>query len=550
MKKRIAAILLCLCMLLAALAGCGGGSYYFLRHVLLSGGSSVGPSAAGAGEESAADEAAAGEEAAEPITLTVMNRIPESYRTKGNPVLDAIAERTGVTLDIRTLPMSNYNERFQVVLTSGELCDISYTWGFRNSLYQKGAADGLFWELDGLIDRYPNLRAIPNNQWESARVPETGKIYAVPRPSSESVSGVIANQQWLDALADGRMPETAEELYAYALRVAKEDPDGDGKDDTWLFSPVGIWSDRWIVQAFLPHSGSSAVYLPDYDGTYKIREKMDGYLPYLEFLRRLYTEGLMDPEFYLNNTYDDRTCFSRQETAFCSGFAGLEASLIVGFGEEGMPVSEYDQYAAYYPNMKGPGQERPVDQHGAAHWGGWVISSGVDEAVRDRILEFLDWSNSEEGWLLWNAGREGEDYLSYDPRTKTVIRTQEQEKNNYCVGYASPAAAREGEQLTFVVEGDQLSLDRARYTAHSHERALALSERVEVPVVSAPKLSSWEAGHPGLAEKKAEMEERFVMGEIEKAEFLDFMEREFYPAIAEAEEEYIEVMEAYEKRRG
>ena len=123
-KLRLMLLVLLGVLFAAALAGCGGGSYYFLRHVLLSGGSGIGPSAAGAGEESAADETAAEEETAEPITLTVMNRIPESYRTKGNPVLDAIAERTGVTLDIRTLPMSNYNERFQVVLTSGELCDI------------------------------------------------------------------------------------------------------------------------------------------------------------------------------------------------------------------------------------------------------------------------------------------------------------------------------------------------------------------------------------------------------------------------------------------
>ncbi len=537
MKKRIVAVTLCLGLFLAALAGCGGGGYYLLQHLLIF--NQRGP-------ELSAPEA---REVlwTEPVTLTMMNRIPESYRTEANPVLDAVAERTGVTLDLQVLPMSNYNERFQVLLTSGKLCDISYTWGFRNSLYQKGAAEGMFWELDDLIDRYPNLRAIPDNQWESARVPETGKIYAVPRPNSEMVSGLIANQQWLDALAGGRMPETAEELYAYACRVAKEDPDGDGADDTFLFSPVGIWSDRWIIQAFMPYSGSSAVYLPDYDGQYKIREKMDGYFPYLEFLRRLYEEGLIDPDFYLNNTYDDRTHFMRQETAVCSAYAGLELSLISGFGEEGMPVSEYENYLKFYPNRKGPGQERPADQQGASHWGGWVISSGVDEKTRDRILAFLDWSNSEEGWLLWNAGREGEDYISYDPETKTVIRTQEQAEHNYCTSYASPAAAWEGEQLTFIVEGDQLSLDRAAYAASSRAGALAASERVEVPVVSAPKIASWEAEHPELTEKKAEMEERFVMGEIEKTEFLEFMEREFYPAIAEAEEEYVEVMEEYER---
>lgn len=535
MKKRILAIFLCFGMILAALAGCGSGGY-FLQRILLSGQGGAGAPMS-AGEEQ--------EPPAEPITVTMMNRIPEYYRTKGNPVLDAIAEKTGVTLDIRALPMSNYNERLQVVLTSGELCDLSYTWGFRNSLYQKGAAEGLFWELDDLIDRYPHLRAIPENQWESARVPETGKIYAVPKPSSESVSGLVANQQWLDALAGGKMPETPEELYDYACQVARQDPDGDGQQDTWLFSPVGIWSDRWIIQAFMPYSGSSAVYLPDFDGTYKIREKMDGYLPYLEFLRRLYTEGLIDPDFYLNNTYDDRTHFTDQKTAICSAYAGLETSLISGFGDGDLPVSEYGKYVKFYPNLKAPGQELPVDQQGASYWGGWVISAGVDEETRDRILAFLDWSNSEEGWLLWNAGREGEDYLSYDPAAKTVVRTQEQADRHYCDSYASPAAALGGEQLAFVVEGDRLSLDRAEYAAGSNFRALESTKRVEVPVVSAPGIASWEAEHPGLAEEKGEMEERFVRGEIDRETFLRFMEDVFYPAIAEAEEEYVRVMEAY-----
>ena len=67
---------------------------------------------------------------------------------------------------------------------------------------------------------------------------------------------------------------TPEEAYEYGKLVATQDPDGNGKNDTFLYSPYGLWADCWMIFPFLPFSlQHAASYLPDRDGEYKIKEK-------------------------------------------------------------------------------------------------------------------------------------------------------------------------------------------------------------------------------------------------------------------------------------
>lgn len=464
-----------------------------------------------------------------------------------NAVLDRIAEVTGVTIEWEIPPLSNYTERLQVTMAADEMCDISYTWGFGASTYGKWAEDGLLWELDDLIEDYPNLMAnIPQNQWDSARV--NGKIYAVPRPNGTTIYGFTANVDWLEKLNGGKVPETVDELYEYAKLVASSDPDGNGQADTFLFSPPGVWADRWIVQAFMPYgSGSTAVKLPDFDGEYKIQQKMDGYLPYLRWFRKLYTEGLIDPEFFTNNTYDDQTKFGQQRVAIVSIGAGNNAKL-AGYlsGDENVDPALYENYAKMYPSMKAESQEKPVNEMSAAHWGGWMINADLDLDTVKRILGFLDWANSEEGWLLMTSGVEGVNYKSYDPETQTVIQTAEQaEITDQVNAYATIANAYQGVTLTRIKEGDEASAAKAEY--NKAEKA-AISEQVdfvEVPALTFPKLVEFNNNNVDLVEKLANMEENFVTGNVSEEDFVAFLEDEWYPAIAEAEEEYIQIMNEY-----
>lgn len=98
-------------------------------------------------------------------------------------MLAAVAEKTGVTLEIEAPPISNYTDRLQLVMASGDLPDIIYTWEFDQN-YRKWANDGLILPLDEYIEDYPNLMA--QHQRRPVGPSRVGgadrQIYAVPRP--------------------------------------------------------------------------------------------------------------------------------------------------------------------------------------------------------------------------------------------------------------------------------------------------------------------------------------------------------------------------------
>ena len=142
MKKRILALALAAIMLMVPFTACSSSS---------SSTPAASASAAGTGSSSPASA----EPDNSPITLTVLNRVNAEIVLDDNPMLAAVAEKTGVTLEIEAPPISNYTDRLQLVMASGDLPDIIYTWEFDQN-YEKWANDGLILPLDEYIEDYPN----------------------------------------------------------------------------------------------------------------------------------------------------------------------------------------------------------------------------------------------------------------------------------------------------------------------------------------------------------------------------------------------------------
>lgn len=120
----------------------------------------------------------------------------------------------------------------------------------------------------------------------------------------------MINQQWLNKL-NLKAPTTLDEFTNVCKAFTNNDPDGNGKPDTYCLSfsnPTLGANTIWNASNFL----ASAFDLPivngakDTDGTYKIREKMSGYIPYLTYLKQLNDEKLIDPEFLINKIYVDQ----------------------------------------------------------------------------------------------------------------------------------------------------------------------------------------------------------------------------------------------------
>ena len=133
MKKRILSLSLAAILLVGSLAACSSES----SSTTSSGTSSAAETSAGTADTEGAAESTASTEAADagtmdtsPITISVLNRVNAEIVLDDNPMLEAVAEKTGVTLEIEAPPISNYTDRLQLTMASGDLPDIIYTWEF------------------------------------------------------------------------------------------------------------------------------------------------------------------------------------------------------------------------------------------------------------------------------------------------------------------------------------------------------------------------------------------------------------------------------------
>ena len=246
-------------------------------------------------------------------TLRIMNRVNSDVSYEDDNLwVKAVEEAAGVKLEIEAPAPSNYNDKIQITMASGNLPDIIYIFQNNNN-YDKWAKDGLLVELDNEIEKYPNIKEnISDNQFNMFRSASTGKIHAVPKANTISHWGYVANDEWLNKLGM-KAPETVEEFYAFAKAVANNDPDGNGKNDTFAISPSGqsnagasVWDEYWLLNAFDLYMAENRLLE---DGSYKCRQEYEGYYPYLEFMNKLYSEKLMDPEFFLNKSGESGTKF-------------------------------------------------------------------------------------------------------------------------------------------------------------------------------------------------------------------------------------------------
>ncbi|UNK19954.1 extracellular solute-binding protein [Paenibacillus sp. N3/727] len=232
------------------------------------------------------------------ISIVISNlgmTFPSGMDENDNRYLNYIEEETGLEIKVTTPPTEVYNEKLDVIMSSGNLPDMIHV--YEPVWFGNYAKQGAFMPLDDLIDRYgPNLKEkIPAEIWD--RVRYGGKIYAVP--SLNEVSGVelvYARKDWLDRLGI-KPPVTLDEYYEVIRAFTQDDPDGNGIDDT-----IGL--------TFTANLGRSSPFFGAFGTQINSWFERNGKLvngnilpetkEALAYLAKLYKEGLLDREFPLN----------------------------------------------------------------------------------------------------------------------------------------------------------------------------------------------------------------------------------------------------------
>ncbi len=348
----------------------------------------------------------------EKLDLRIMIEGPANAQLPGNAddfVKKTIEEKFNVELKVEYMPAGqDYINKLNAQLAANSPPDM---WrDVTGDGGQKYALDGVLGEIGNFI----NPKTMPNyfkywvDETTFQRYQIQGKVVRTPAPYSKDLYRTwYIRKDWLDKL-NLEIPKTYDEYYNVLKAFTNNDPDGNGKKDTFGFTTasggngIGLeWPEYWkagLVYATTLQNGKFI----DMQTDPRVEQVLND-------ISKVIAEGLVDPEWFLSKSpqHIDRAA---------QGKAGVIMGATKDFAYDSNIQSIQSKTKALFPNANWV----PFTPFGSQN-----ISTGIapgspilfhkniveksPEKVT-RIVEILDWLATEEGYLLTHYGVENKHY--------------------------------------------------------------------------------------------------------------------------------------------
>ncbi|RTE11702.1 extracellular solute-binding protein [Paenibacillus whitsoniae] len=322
-------------------------------------------------------------------------------------VKSVIEEKFNVKLNWTYLPNGqDYTTKLNTMIASGDIPDVFYADGISSNNYIR---DGVARDLTGIVTpaKMPNYFKywVTEANLKTYQVQGAFKRAPVPYETNYYRTFYI-RKDWLDKL-NLKMPTNYDELVNVMKAFTFNDPDGNGKNDTYGFTAAGGGTSVSMdFPEFLKNGFVGDTYVDSNDQFIDVRTdiRMQGVL---DDIKKLLDLKVVDPDWFLNK-------YGQHFDKAAQGKAGI----VIGQGRD---LAFDNNPAGLQMKSKQAGQTT-ADWEPFHPWektGTWVetipgnpfmISSKSSDAKVQRSIEILDWLAGEEGFLLTRYGKEGVDY--------------------------------------------------------------------------------------------------------------------------------------------
>ncbi|MBB6734313.1 extracellular solute-binding protein [Cohnella zeiphila] len=322
-------------------------------------------------------------------------------------ITSTIEKKFNVDLNIQYLPGgTDYDNKLNLLIASGDTPDLFITTGTAS---QKMIMDGITADMTPYVtpEKMPNYfkwvsetelqRYAVENKFERAPVIFPRKVYR----------SYYIRKDWLDKLGL-QMPTNYDGMMDAMRAFTKNDPDGNGKNDTYGFGTVGSGTTisldfpQWIQNGLIGSFMIKDNQFVDVQTAPEVQQVLQG-------VKDTIKEGVVDPDWFLmkGNEAVDKAA---------SGKLGIVVGGTKNFAFDSNPTSLQNASKAINPQA----DWEPF--HPFAQTGAWTENLpdtafllSRDTAEKDpekieRIVQILNWIASEEGFLLINYGQEGKHY--------------------------------------------------------------------------------------------------------------------------------------------
>ncbi|MEF3352310.1 extracellular solute-binding protein [Paenibacillus sp. GYB006] len=194
------------------------------------------------------------------------------------------------------VPDTNYNDKMNVTLASGDLPDVLKVSAVQ---FEQLHEAGMLEDLTEIYDKYASdlVKEFMSAEDGAGLKPVTkdGKIYAmVSFPGSLDSSDMIwIRQDWLKKVGL-EAPKSMQDVIKIAEAFTFEDPDGNGKNDTF---GIALNKDLPINGFLLGYHGYLETWIKDESGQVVNGTVQPEVKEGLQELQNLYKKGVIDPEF-------------------------------------------------------------------------------------------------------------------------------------------------------------------------------------------------------------------------------------------------------------
>lgn len=313
--------------------------------------------------------------------------------------------------EISWLDSSNYRQKSNLMIAAGDLPSILLI--DQPYYLPDEITESITINPGPYLDDYPVLQQLAEEGSGARYI--NGEPYFIPRLSDPHHAAFPAiRQDWLDTLGLNA-PTTMNELYEVMKAFAKNDPDGNGKHDTYGIggSARGEHSLDWVEHVFTGSPDRFSVQ----DGKVVDHAITEAETKALQWLAKAYEEGLVDPEYAL---LDSQQAFDRMQ----GDRVGLGSVTI----EQAASLSGDDAVWVPSGTLKADSTSAAVAPWNSAGNGSYIISvmarqdpdlllnwlnHGVETTLNDGWSKLEGWSEADQAAVNSLFGQP--DLLEHNP---------------------------------------------------------------------------------------------------------------------------------------
>lgn len=323
-----------------------------------------------------------------------------------NPEMDEIWEEQieavipNLDVDLVVTVQRDLKDQYQVMIAAGDLPNV---WNLHyNNTVDKEAAE-IYKPLNDLwnAEDYPNLvHEWPEELLRLGGMPG-GNIYGIYKWTQPVELMMGIRKDWLDAVGLD-VPTTVDELTEVVQAFTFDDPDGNGKDDTYGMA-VSKWNAKplqWMNATWHVHYCEAWHYVKaSADSQFEYVEPgfwQPGMVEFIKWMRDRYQEGCVIPDGPVlagGQIRDEYWNTGRLGIFGVNGAAAVPADLL------GKVVVA--------PPITGPMGEPEVPLRSPVLKMFTILDSVTNEAQARKVLEIWDWFMTDEGFEFNTFGPQG-----------------------------------------------------------------------------------------------------------------------------------------------